>query len=94
MLDHVVIEKPSPNFGGLGVGTTVHLRAHAYDLSGNEITQGITYDWSSSDTTIVVVDPRGRISAKQSGDVTISVKATSSSRSASSSIKLSGVVPV
>lgn len=59
-----------------GSGDTTRVRAQAYGADGKPL-QGVRYTFSSSDTTVAVVDPTGKVRALKVGTVTTTSTANS-----------------
>jgi hypothetical protein len=59
-------------------GDTTSITVHALDANGQPVT-GITFSWSSSDTTVATVSSTGLVTAVNPGDADISVAVSSAS---------------
>ena len=70
-IHHITITPANPR---IKEGQTVQLTATAYDASNNVI-NGTTFTWSSSNTNRATVSQTGLVTAKQDGNVTISASA-------------------
>ena len=66
----------------VAVGDSIQMTAEAFDALDNPIV-GVTFEWSSSDTTIVTVDQQGWARAKAAGSAVITVELGSLSASTS-----------
>ena len=66
----VVLSTPRDS---LAVGDSIQMTAEAFDALGNAIAD-LTFEWSSSDTTIATVDQEGWVRARSAGSAEITVK--------------------
>lgn len=64
----------SPNLATRIPGETVQLTAQAKGPSGTDL-NGVTFDWSSSNTSVATVDDNGLVSALAVGQTTITAEA-------------------
>ena len=88
-LDHVVIIN---KIGGFTAGTSYRLLARAYDARGEELIEGVRFQWASSDTTIMLVDQDGNVFCKRSGTSTVAIEATRDGLTSRDSVVLAGIV--
>ena len=65
----VVLSTPRDS---LAVGDSIQMTAEAFDALGNAIAN-VTFEWSSSDTTIATVDHKGWVRATSAGSAEITV---------------------
>lgn len=70
-------------------GDTARLTATALDAQGNPVT-GVSFQWTSSDTTVTTVSPTGLVTAVGLGDAEIDVSAVAMS----SSVRLGASAPM
>ena len=53
------------------IGDTATLGATVFDEFGNEVTARPTVEWMSSDTSVVMIDPNGRLLTQGEGVATV-----------------------
>lgn len=72
----VAVVRITPDSLVLAPPDTTSLTARAFDAFGNEV-PGTDFTWATSDTTVATVSSTGRVSARRSGQVTVSAVASS-----------------
>ena len=69
---HTIVLSEPPD--SLAVGDSIQMTAEAFDALSNAVA-GVTFEWSSSDTTIATVDQQGWVRGKSAGSAEITVTA-------------------
>src|SRR3954471_7815311 len=85
-LARLAILRPTPNFGGMTIGTSFRFAVQGFDQTGAPMTDLPPVSWTSSDTAVATVDSSGLSVGKRAGQVVITATVHSGSTTVSDTL--------